>query len=251
MGCEVITLNCQPDGHFPARNPEPNEKNLWMLQKAVLEFDADLGIAHDGDADRMMAVDDEGTFVNGDEMLTTFALQECKEDDIIVVPVDTSLMLDDALPEATVIRTRVGDVYVAEAIKEHNAGFGGESSGSWIFPAVSYCPDGIYAAAKLVNMADENRLSESRKSLPQYPTVRGTVACADAQKGNVMIKLEALMQNMGDISVLDGIRVEMDDGWVLVRPSGTEPKIRITAEAKKGADRMYKEIEQMVRETVL
>lgn len=118
MGCEVITLNCQSDGYFPARSPEPNEENLRLLQKAVRGFDADLGIAHDGDADRMMAVDEEGIFINGDEMLTMFALQECGENDTIAVPVDTSMMLDDALPGANIIRTRVGDVYVAEAIKK-------------------------------------------------------------------------------------------------------------------------------------
>ncbi|MBP2031078.1 phosphoglucosamine mutase [Methanohalophilus levihalophilus] len=250
MGCEVITLNSQPDGYFPARNPEPNEKNLWMLQKAVREFDADLGIAHDGDADRMMAVDDEGTFVTGDEMLTLFALQECEKNDTIAVPVDTSMMLDDALPEATIVRTRVGDVYVAESIKKHNASFGGEPSGSWIFPAISYCPDGIYAAGRLVNMADENRLSDLRKSLPQYPTVRGTIACEDSKKENVMMKLISSLKSMGEVSDIDGIRVELEDGWVLVRPSGTEPKIRITAEARSGAETMYKEIEHMVQEAL-
>jgi phosphoglucosamine mutase len=66
MGCEVITLNAQLDGHFPARNPEPTEENLWMLKKAVKEFGAQVGIAHDGDADRMMAVDENGEFVSGD-----------------------------------------------------------------------------------------------------------------------------------------------------------------------------------------
>ncbi len=251
MGCEVITLNCQPDGYFPARNPEPNEKNLWMLQKAVREFDADLGIAHDGDADRMMAVDDEGTFVTGDELLTMFALQKCKKDDTIAVPVDTSMMLDDALPEATVIRTRVGDVYVAEAIKKHEAAFGGEPSGSWIFPAISYCPDGIYAAGRLVNMADENKLSDLRKSLPQYPTVRGTVPCEDSKKESVMAKLKSSLESMGNVTDIDGIRVETDEGWVLVRPSGTEPKIRITAEARTGTNIMYSGIEKIVQEAML
>lgn len=72
LGCQIITLNSQPDGHFPARNPEPNDQNLSLLKKAVVAFGADLGIAHDGDADRMMAVDEKGNFVSGDELLAIF-----------------------------------------------------------------------------------------------------------------------------------------------------------------------------------
>ncbi len=77
LGCEIITLNSQPDGHFPARNPEPNDQNLSLLKKAVVAFGADLGIAHDGDADRMMAVDEKGNFVSGDELLAIFGRFEC------------------------------------------------------------------------------------------------------------------------------------------------------------------------------
>jgi phosphoglucosamine mutase len=250
MGCEVITLNCQPDGYFPARNPEPNEENLLLLRRAVREFGADLGIAHDGDADRMMAVDDEGEYISGDELLTLFALRECTGNATIAVPVDTSLMLDDALPGANIIRTRVGDVYVAEAIKKHGAAFGGEPSGSWIFPALSYCPDGIYAAARLVNMASETRLSELRKGLPHYPTVRGAVLCDNEKKEAVMRQLRFALADMGDLSDIDGIRVSNEKGWVLVRPSGTEPKIRITAEARSGAEKLYEETEKLVREVL-
>jgi hypothetical protein len=107
LGCEVITLNAQPDGHFPARNPEPNDENLSLLKKTVLDFGADLGIAHDGDADRMMAVDEKGNFVSGDELLTIFGFYECGgSKGTVVVPVDTSMMVDDFLKGSKIVRTK-------------------------------------------------------------------------------------------------------------------------------------------------
>lgn len=250
MGCDVITLNAQLDGYFPARNPEPNDANLGLLKKAVLEFDASLGIAQDGDADRMMAVDENGVFVTGDEMLAIFAGYECKAGGTLVVPVDTSMIVDDALPDSTVVRTRVGDVYVAEEIKRTRADFGGEPSGSWIFPQVSYCPDGIYAAARLIEIVQDVRLGELRDKLPQYPTKRGTVVCDNERKGSVMDMVGSEMGTLGTVTDIDGVRVEMDDGWLLVRPSGTEPKIRITAEARTGVNELYDIGERIVREAL-
>jgi phosphoglucosamine mutase len=170
MGCEVITLNAQLDGFFPARNPEPIERNLSLLIEAVRSFHADIGIAHDGDADRMMAVDRGGRYVTGDEMLALFGMKEAKK--MAVYPVDVSRMVDDVLT-CPVHRTRVGDVYVAEEVKRTGADFGGESSGSWIFPSVSYCPDGIYAAALIVSIAAQQSIAELIARFPVYHILRG------------------------------------------------------------------------------
>lgn len=248
MGCEVITLNSQLDGHFPARNPEPNDRNLWMLKKAVKEFDAALGIGHDGDADRMMAVDENGIFLSGDEMLAIFARYECKDNPKVVVPVDTSMIVDDALPGSTIIHTRVGDVYVAEEMKKQKADFGGEPSGSWIFPRISYCPDGIYAAALLVDIVKDKKLSVLRDELPKYPTLRSAVACDNSKKTTVMEAVSSKLESMGNVSSIDGIRVDMEAGWVLVRPSGTEAKIRITSEARENVEELHAKVESMVQE---
>ncbi len=250
MGCHVITLNSQPDGFFPARNPEPVEKNLEMLKKATLAFGADLGIAHDGDADRMMAVDGLGRFVEGDKLLAFFGLREAKKS--IVVPVDTSIMVDDVLKGRKVYRTRVGDVYVAEELKKRNADFGGEPSGSWIFPGISLCPDGIYAAARLVEIVEkEGRLDSLLDELPAYPMIRGTIACSNDTKEAAMGKIGIELKKMGDVSSIDGVRVETKNGWILVRPSGTEPKIRITAEARNDVEKLYSKAEKIVREAIL
>jgi phosphoglucosamine mutase len=249
MGCHVITLNSQPDGFFPARNPEPIEKNLELLKKATLAFGADLGIAHDGDADRMMVVDGLGRFVEGDRLLAFFGLRETKKS--IVVPVDTSIMVDDVLKGRKVYRTRVGDVYVAEELKKRNADFGGEPSGSWIFPGISLCPDGIYAAARLVEIVEnEGRLDSLVDELPAYPMVRGTILCSNDKKEVAMGKIGNTLKEMGEVSSIDGIRVDTKEGWILVRPSGTEPKIRITAEARNDVENLYATAEEVVKEAL-
>jgi phosphoglucosamine mutase len=240
LGCEVITLNCQTDGYFPARSPEPAEKNLGQLIKAVRAFEADIGIAHDGDADRMMIVDEQGNFVSGDELLALFALQE--KQDKVVVPVDTSMIVDDALGNTEVLRCRVGDVYVAEQIKASGAYFGGEPSGSWIFPDVSYCPDGIYAAARIVNLIEDSSLSKMVVNLPHYTTLRDTIECAEDRKEAAMQRIKQSLEIMGNVTTIDGIRVDTETGWVLVRPSGTEPKIRITAEAREDVDELVDKV---------
>jgi phosphoglucosamine mutase len=240
LGCEVITLNCQTDGYFPARSPEPAEKNLGQLIKAVRAFEADIGIAHDGDADRMMIVDEQGNFVSGDELLALFALQD--KQDKVVVPVDTSMIVDDALGNTEVLRCRVGDVYVAEQIKASGAYFGGEPSGSWIFPDVSYCPDGIYAAARIVNLIEDSSLSKMVVNLPHYTTLRDTIECAEDRKEAAMQRIKQSLEIMGNVTTIDGIRVDTETGWVLVRPSGTEPKIRITAEAREDVDELVDKV---------
>ena len=166
------------------------------------------------------------------------------------MPVDTSMVVDDTLPGSNVVRTRVGDVYVAEEIKRTRADFGGEPSGSWIFPQVSYCPDGIYAAARLIEIVQDVGLGELRQRLPQYPTKRGTVVCDNEKKESVMNVVRSEMGTLGKVTDIDGVRVEMDDGWLLVRPSGTEPKIRITAEARTGVDELYDIGERIVKEAL-
>lgn len=247
MGCDVITLNSQPDGHFPGREPEPIEENLGLLKNTVIAAGADLGIAHDGDADRMMAVDNKGRFVSGDRMLTFFANREAKS--AIVVPVDTSRVIDDILSGIRISRTEVGDVYVAQELKKIEGDFGGEPSGAWIFPKISFCPDGIFAASRLVELIEqEGNFDELLESIPEYPVKRDAFPCNDKKKA--MVKIAEKLKKLGEINTLDGIRVDLKDGWILVRPSGTEPKIRITVESKNRCNELYNEASEIVRRAI-
>lgn len=234
MGCDVIAINAQPDGHFPGREPEPTEENLGLLKATVRSVGADIGIAHDGDGDRMVAVDRDGTFVGGDVLLALFAQREVKHS--LVVPVDASMVVEDLLPKAKVYRTRVGDVYVAGELKRRGADFGGEPSGTWIFPKATLCPDGVYAAARLVKMASEGSLSAMVRAIPRYPTIRGAVAYERSARATVEAKLDKALRALGaGVSVVDGWRLQWEDGWALARFSGTEPKIRVLAESRDEA----------------
>ena len=224
LGCEVVELNCYPSGFFP-RAIEPTDSNLGDLIRATGEAGANLGIAHDGDADRMMAVDDKGRFIPGDKLLALLARDLGAE--VVVTTVDASMAIDEM--GFSVTRTKVGDNHVSERLK-HLGDFGGEPSGSWVFPAISLCPDGIYAAARLATLAARQKLSSLVDAIPSYPLLRGSIN----SEGAVMPELEQKLVAMKPLSVssTDGIRLKFADGWLLVRASGTEPKVRVTAEAK-------------------
>ena len=254
MGCRVIALNAQPDGFFPARDPEPIDENLAQLKETVRSTGADLGIAHDGDADRMMAVDETGRLATGDELLAYFCRFEVK--DSVACPVDASMAVDRCGPGVTVHRTRIGDAFVSEEVRKARADFGGETSGTWIFPRISFCPDGIYAAAKLVELvAEHGPLSRAIAELPRYPLRRGGLKFRDEScKAAIMGGVRAAIEGDGHTSLntLDGLRAQYPDGWVLIRPSGTEPKIRITAEAvdADAAERLYARAESIVKRCI-
>ena len=243
LDAEVISLNCQPTGFFP-RGIEPIEKNLAELCDKVKETGADLGIAHDGDADRMMAVDDRGRFVPGDSLLAVFTRVLGVKD--LVTTLDASMGIEEM--GAKVRRTRIGDTAVSEELR--NSGeFGGETSGSWIFPEVSLCPDGIYAAAQLAAITVGQKLSELVDSLPAYPLQRGSIVTGGINISDLESGL--LVLNPESVGNTDGIKLNFSDGWLLVRSSGTEPKIRITAEAKseERVMELYNKCLQLIKES--
>ena len=224
LGCEVVALNCNPNGFFP-HEIEPIEANLTDLIRTTKESGADLGIAHDGDGDRMMAVDDSGRFIPGDKLLVIFTEQMKARE--VVTTTDASMVIDEVGVDVT--RTPVGDIYVSEKLKG-GGDFGCEPSGSWVFPKNSLCPDGIYAAAQLATIASQKRLSELVDGIPDYPILRGNVM----NDGIAVSELEERLLALEPISVstVDGMKLDFEDGWLLIRVSGTEPKVRVTAEAK-------------------
>jgi phosphoglucosamine mutase len=246
MGCSVVELHCTPSGHFP-RGIEPIEENLQELMAAVSTEGAHLGLAHDGDADRLAVVDDRGRYVSGDVVMALLArhLGVTK----VVTTVDASMLIEDL--GFDVVRTKVGDVFVSDVLRatpvEQRADeFGGEPSGCFIFPEMSLCPDGIYAALKIVELASLRPLSELASELPRYVVLRGGMPGTSDVMETVRQRLAA--RNEGNLETIDGLRLSFDDGWLLIRASGTEPKIRITAEAKD--ERRAGELCELGRETV-
>ena len=235
LGCHVETLNAQPDGSFSGRPSEPTAENCTSLTTLVRESDADLGIAHDGDADRMRAVAADGTFLSGDVLLAVLASEAASEGERVAVPVDTSLAVEDHLNAAGIetVRTPVGDVHIAAATRQEGVTFGGEPSGSWIWPSETRCPDGVLAACKLAALTATRPLAERISAIETYPLRRTAIEVTDREA--TMAAVRERVPTGSDVSTLDGVRVDYDDGWVLIRASGTEPLIRITAEARDPA----------------
>ena len=253
-GCEVTTLNSQPDGFFPGRNPEPNAENLQTLMKTVVAIGADLGIAHDGDADRMITVDENGDISPFDSLLALIS-KEFEGD--IVTTVDAGLCMDESV-NGEVLRTPVGDVNVAEVIIEKNASFGGEPSGTWLHPDFCMCPDGILSGLRMAEIVSrDGKLSELLSEIPSYPNIREKITCSKEAKVKVMENMEELLNDafddIVDVNSIDGVRITFeDDSWVLVRPSGTEDYIRITLESRdqKRADFIKEKCVEIINENL-
>lgn len=233
LGCDVYGINCNPDGRFPARNPEPVEESLDLLKKAVVDFNADIGVAHDGDADRAVFVDEKGRFVSEDVMLAIMAKHYVEENGggVVVTPVSSSKCVEDAVKAAggEILYTPVGSPVVAKVMIEKNAIFGGEGNGGLIFPEHLVARDGGMSVAKVLELMDATgkKLSELAAEIPRYCIVKGKVECRDKKK-----LLEGLRKEFPDANHIDGARIDFSDGWVLIRPSGTEPIARIYAEGR-------------------
>lgn len=215
-GVRIININCNPSGHF-ARPSEPLPEYLGYIGDLVRKTGADCAIVHDGDADRMMAFDNRGTYINGDHLLMLFAKYMGAKR--VVTTSDASMIIDEI---AEVHRTPVGDAYVSEELMRWGD-FGGEPSGAWIFPQISLCPDGPFAAALFCEMASEWDIAQEIAAMPHYPILRESFPASSAQE---------ILSRLGAPNPTDGIRITEEDGWCMVRASGTEPKIRITAEGR-------------------
>ncbi|MFC4357941.1 phosphoglucosamine mutase [Halobium salinum] len=240
LGAHVYTLNAQPDGSFPSRPSEPTGDNCQALREFVAGTDADLGVAHDGDADRMRACTESGRFVDGNVNLALFAGAVAREGTRVAAPLNVSLAVEDALEAkgASLTRTRVGDVFVAEAATDDDVVFGGEESGAWIWPDETLCPDGPLAACRLAALvAREGSLDALVDGVETYPHLYEVLETD--RKRELMAAVEDLVRAEFDadrISAIDGVHVRTDDGWFMIRASGTEPKIRYRAEARDEAD---------------
>ena len=239
LGCDVTTLNCQADGFFPGRDPEPIEENLQELINVVKELKADIGIAHDGDADRTICIDEMGNFVLGDKTFTLVEKQMLKENNggIIVTTVATSQAIYDIAEEynGEVIATAVGDLLVARKLHEKNGLFGGEENGGLIFPDFVYGRDAVMTVAKILEILakEKKTLSELVSELPVYYARKMKIECSDDVKKSVMEKIADEIKNTTDfeLDLTDGVKILKDDGWVIIRPSGTEPIFRCFAES--------------------
>ncbi|MBB6647390.1 phosphoglucosamine mutase [Halobellus ruber] len=258
LGCEVVTVNATPDGFFPGRQPEPVASRLDDLRTLVTAADADVGIAHDGDADRAVFVDEAGEFVAGEASLAALAAAELDTGDTTVAAVNVSQRLVDVCERvgADLELTPIGSTNIISRIRELRADgkrvpIAGEGNGGVFFPNYRLVRDGAYAGAKLLELVAERPVSELVAPYTDYENVRLDLAYeTDAELDAMLDAARAFAASAAaDPDTKDGYRLDYGDAWVLVRPSGTEPKVRIYAEARD-ADRarsLAEEIAEPIR----
>jgi len=241
LGCKITELYCNADGTFPGHNSEPIPENLQDLIKKVPDVNAELGAAQDGDADRAIFVDEKGNYIWGDKSLALGAKYATKENNggINVTPVTTSSCFKDVVEKygGSTINTMVGSPIVARVMMEKNAVFGGEENGGLIFPEMQYCRDSAMSIAKILEIMakEDKKLSELIDEIPKYEVFKTKMPCPNDKKEIVMKTLAD--QTKDDSSVIkvdetDGVKLYVQDGWVLMRPSGTEPIFRVYSESK-------------------
>ena len=240
LGASLTTINCHPDGSFPGHPSEPSEDNLDLLKRMVLSEGADIGTAHDGDADRFIAITSSGKYLNGDEIMALFIRHYGFKR--VVAPVNSSMLLDRY---AEVRRSKVGDANVSQMLKETGYEFGGEQSGTQIFSNWRYTPDAIYAVAMFAGIAVEDDIDEMVSDFPEYHTLREGIVYSD--RDEMEKRIERFVQNY-DAETMDGWRVDLGDAWFLIRFSGTEPKVRISVESED--ERRAREIMDMILKEV-
>ncbi|MBD3406066.1 MAG: phosphoglucosamine mutase [Candidatus Lokiarchaeota archaeon] len=257
LGCKVISLNSQLDGHFPGRMPEPLPKNLLDLSSVVRSVGADVGIAHDGDADRATFVDKDGTVLWGDQSFALIAVRVLnkKNGSTLITPVSSGRLVEDIADaaDARILWTEVGSVVVSHKLLETGAELGGEENGGVFYPPHLCARDGAMTAAQIVEiMAIENKpLSELVRGLPTYFSTKIKVPVPADKKS---LLLEPILEITSDLDriTIDGVKLMYDDGWVLMRPSGTEPLWRVFAEAKtqKEADELVEKGKSIIEEAI-
>ena len=243
LGCRTVTLNGHVDGTFPGRRSEPTEANVGDLRRLVPAVEADLGVAHDGDADRAVFVQADGTYVPCETMLALLARDAVVRagGGLVVVPVSTSLAVEEAVrPHGGRVQyTRVGSPAVTRAMQEHGAVFGGEDNGGMIFPAFQLARDGAMALAATLDLLARSgaSLADLVRDIPRFHLVKETVACPVDRRTAVLARVaEQLGRGGARVDTLDGVKVSSSRGWMLLRPSGTEPIFRVVAESKDAGE---------------
>jgi phosphomannomutase len=243
LGARVVTLNGQVDGHFPGRESKPTPETLGDLREFLSDTSFDFGIAHDGDADRIVILDSEGGIVHEDTVVAILAEHFVRtagaSDPVVVTTPNASGRIDERVAAAggRVERVRLGALHEGIAAARAEGGDVVFAAEPWkhIHPAHGGWIDGAASAAVLTRLVAAEGLDGLREPITERPYRKVSVECPDDRKADAMAHLESALPAAfpdADVDTEYGVRVEFPDGsWTLVRPSGTEPYVRVYAEA--------------------
>ncbi len=240
LGCEIISLNSHLDGRFPGRPSEPTEANVKELLISVKSMKADAGIAWDADGDRVIFVDESGAYVIGDKVFALsilWKLTSGKRGDVVTTVATSKAAEDVASRFGCKVRyTAIGAPYLCEEMKRKSAAIGGEEVGGVIWPELDLAKDGFITGAKLAQALCEKPLSQWLKEIPVYYNVKRKLDADESGKKRIVGRVLDYAKEKGlDHDTIDGVRINLQDAWVIVRASGTEPYVRVFAEAKSEA----------------
>jgi len=261
LGCDILSLNEEPDGRFPAHMPEPTEETLVELKREVIRNKADFGVGFDGDGDRAVFVDDKGNMLPGDLTLLVFVKDALQRNpgEKIVYELSCSMAVDEFVRQhgGTPLVERVGHTFVMDRMIAENALLGGEKSSHFYFSECYGMDDAIFASLRMAEILSKSgeKLSEIVGSLPRYPSIyEKNFDCPDELKFVAIEKLRSRFENRGLTFLnMDGVKMLDEDGWVLLRASNTQPVIRVSAEARteEKLEKLYrfaeKELKQVLR----
>lgn len=242
LGYRVVTINDNVDGRFPGRLSEPRPENLGPLAAAVKHEKATFGVAHDGDGDRAIFVDEKGVVHSGDKSLTLIEDEVLKKNPgaKVVTPVSSSMSVAEVARKrkGKLVLTPVGSINVARTMVREKAILGGEENGGIFYMPHQPVRDGAMATVLILNAILDNGLPLSKlmARLPTFFMAKEKRPCPDEKKNEVMRKIR---QKLGDkvANTMDGVRVDFKNrGWFLIRASGTEPLIRIYVEGRTEKD---------------
>ncbi len=236
LGCEVFLVNEKIDGSFPGRGSEPTPQNLQELSKAVLNNNADLGIAFDGDGDRSIFCDDKGQVLTGDKSALVLVKQILSKipKSLVITCLNSSSSIENIASDfsSKVVRTKVGSVEVSRKMVSTNALIGFEENGGFMFGPHNQVRDGCMTLVLMLDLlaSSGNSLSQKIKDLPPSYTTKDKISCSpeDAKK-----LIQSLKEEFPSSDITDGIKISNNPkSWVMIRPSGTESIIRIYGEAE-------------------
>ncbi len=238
VGVDVVPISCEPDGAFSDRPSEPSEANAAACMAAIRQYNADLGVLLDGDGDRAVFVDENGDYIWGDRALALAALHELPrhENRLACTAVSSSTCVEDAVTSAggELVWTPVGSPVVAREMARRGAPFGGEDNGGMMFARHMIGKDGLMTTAFMVELLATTGKSMSTllDDVPRYALSKHKVRVQDPDRAMAAAEQQA-SQDDGVVRVdtIDGLKAYYEGGWVLIRPSGTEPVVRVQAEA--------------------
>ncbi len=238
MGCDVIVMNKEPAGFF-SHNPEPVPENLKDLAGKVVEEKADAGFAQDPDCDRLAFVCENG-MIPGEELTLVLSIKNILEREgsnkPIVVNLSTTALVEEIAKGfgIDVCRTKIGEINVIEKMRENGSIIGGEGNGGVIFPAVHYGRDSFVGMALILEYLARTgkKVSELIGQMPKYFILKRKIRISEEQKNIMLEDIKRRYSAEENVNLEDGVKIIRKNGWIHIRPSGTEPVIRLYVEGK-------------------